>query len=249
MAPCNPPLNFVQNGPAGSAFPAPLDPTDVPATDTNPGFGDLASSFLDALDPATDGSDQLESDAAAAVDLLDTIGAGLDATLDTILLLLDQAQPQPVNDALAAFASAQPGAEGFVGDVAGVAVPALGQVPIIGPGGSTVITPGAPPEQGGVAPTGGAAYVLRYPVPYVLGAPHAIDTSRLTGPNPPFAALQGYELGTDAAGRRQVYALIEINPAQAGTFNGTITAQVAITVTGAGGVVDVTVPVTVVVQG
>ncbi len=248
MAPCNPQLNFVANGAPGSAFPAPLDPSDVPSVDQNPGFTDLASSFLDALDPATDGSDQLESDAAAAADALDTIGAAMDATLDTILLLLDQAQPQPVNDALDAFAGAQPGAEGFVSDAAGVGVPAIGPMPIVGPTGETVVNLGAPPAQGGAASSGAEPYVLHVPVPGNPCAPGALEASWLEGPSPPFAALNGFDAETNSAGRQQCFALLQINPATAGTFSGSIHYRTAMTITGISTTVDFVVPVTVVVQ-
>jgi hypothetical protein len=248
MAPCNPALKFVANGSPGSAFPPPLDPSDIPSTDTNPGFGDMASSFLDALDPATDGSDQIASDAAAAVDTLDTVGTAMDATLDSILVLLEQAQPQPVDNALGTFEGAQPGAEKFVGDAAGVPVPALAQVPIVGPGGADVVTLGNAPGQGGAAPSGAAPYVLHHPIPFAFDPTRLAGPAQLSGPNPPFVKLDGFHQDNPAKGLGGWVALIEINPAHAGSYSATLTFKLAITITGINTIVTYTVGITVLVQ-
>lgn len=248
MAPCNPPLNFVPNGAAGSAFPAPLDPTDLPSVDPNPGFGDLASSYLDALDPATDGSDQVESDAAAAVDTLDTIGTALDATLDTILVLLDQAQPGPVDDALGTFAGAQPTSQGFVDGVNGVDVPAIGQVPMVLPNGQATITFGAPPELGGVPRAGAASYVLELPVSRAsANFTPDIKVLNLVGPNPPFVTAGQFRRAT-INGTLMWVAPITINPAQAGTFTGTLYWSFTGTVAGFTGTFQRQLPFQVVVE-
>lgn len=252
MAPCNPPLNFVANGAPGSAFPAPLDPTDTPTIDTNPGFGDLASSYLDALDPATDGSDQIASDAAAAADALDTVGTAMDATLDSILVLLDQAQPGPVDSALDTFAGAQPGAQGFVDGVNGVDVPAIGSIPLTLPNGGATLTFGGSPATGGVPTAGSQPYTLHLRVLPAGAGVHQVRALNLVGPNPPFV---GVETGlgpmvveTAADGRQYWVALVDINPAQAGQFTATLYYAADVTITGISGTVQRTLPFEVVVQ-
>ena len=248
MAPCNPPLNFVSNGAPGSAFPPPLDPSDVPSIDTNPGFGDLASSFLDPLDPATDGSDQIASDAAAAVDTLDTIGTGMDATLDTILLLLDQAQPQPVDDALGAFQGAQPGAEGFVGDVTGVSVPAERSLALVQPDGSAAVVFGGPPEQGGAAHAGAAPYIYHLRLAAVGLGVHNIDANGGDGPDPPFAGWGPVVIETGADGKDYWVYHVTINPTTPGTFIGQAKSLWNVTITGITGTINRTTNFQVVIQ-
>jgi hypothetical protein len=235
VSPCNPPLKFVANGPAGSAFPAPLDPSDVPTVDTNPGFTDLASSYLDALDPSADGSEQIANDAAAAVDTLETVGTAMDVTLDSILVLLDQAQPQKVDDALGTFAGAQPGAQGFVDDVNGLTVPAIGQVPMTLPNGGAAITFGAPPETGGVAQPGAAEYVLHLPVVSAAGSLRNVQAYNLIGPNPPFVTVAQDLVFEMVNGAPMWVALVTINPAAAGQFTATLYYQGDITITGISG--------------
>jgi hypothetical protein len=248
VAPCNPPLHFVANGSPGSAFPPPLDPSDVPTVDSNPGFADLASSLLDGLDPATDGSDQIASDAAAATDALDTVGTAMDATLDTILVLLDQVQPKPVDDALGAFAGAQPGAEQLVGDVAGVAVPTLTPMALLQPNGQASIILGGPPAQGGTVTAGAAPYTRHLLLLRTSTAIHNVDADGGQGPNPPFAGWGPVvqEVGPDGA-LWWVY-LVQINPAQAGTFTGFAQYLANVTITGITGTVTRSVVFQVVVQ-
>ena len=130
MAPCSPPLNFVQNGAAGSAFPPPLDPTPPQFGPPSPTFEESACSLLGqdlcgGMDPIS-AIDEL----SALVDSIDALTSAADANLDAILLELDQLGQDQVSKAFDDFAGAQPGAEQLVAGVTGLALPALGTVPL-----------------------------------------------------------------------------------------------------------------------
>ena len=245
---CNPPLNFVENGSGGSAFPPPLDPSDAPHGNNSPTFEDAACSLLgqdlcSAMDPisAIDDLDGL-------VTAIDGLTTAADSQLDAILLELDQLGQDQVNQAFDDFSGAQPGAESLLGDVTGISTPALGQIPILGPSGAQVVTPGAPPSQGGIAPAGGAPYVLQHPIPFAFDPSRLVGPAELSGPNPPFVKLNGFAQYNPAAGLKGWAAEIEINPAQAGTFAATLTYKLGITLTGINTVVTYNVGITVSVQ-
>lgn len=248
MAPCNPPLNFVANGAAGSAFPPPLDPTPPQFGPPSPTFEESACAILGQ--DLCGGMDPISSidDLSALVDSIDALTSAADANLDAILLELDQLGQQQVSDAFDAFSGAQPGAMSLLGGITGVTLPALGEIPISSPTGQPVVTVGAPPSGGGVAPAGSAPYVLEHPIPFNFDPARLVGPAQLTGPNPPFVKLNGFRQATPAAGGRGWVAEIEINPAHAGTFAGTLSYSLAITLTGINTIIKYSVGVTVAVQ-
>lgn len=248
MAPCTPALSFVANGPAGKLPIAAPDP-EPPAIPNSPTFSQQACDLLGAelcgaMDPISS-IDELP----AALDAVDALTAAADANLDAILLELDTVVGQgQVDQAFTDFAAAQPGAQTLLDEGAAVTLPTLGAVPLVTPGGVASISPGAPPEQGGIAPAGGAPYVLHFPVPLSPSGPGLLIESHLDGPNPPFVSLEGFDTEINAAGKEQSFALININPAAAGTWNGQVAWKQNITITGIKTVVDAIIPVTVVIQ-
>jgi hypothetical protein len=248
VAPCNPPLNFVSNGAAGSAFPPPLDPTPPQFGPPSPTFEESACSLLGpdlcgGMDPIS-AIDELDG----LTNAIDTLTTAADANLDAILLELDQLGQDKVSQAFDDFAGAQPGAMSLVGDVTKVALPALGQVPIVGPGGADVVTFGNTPAAGGTAPAGAAPYVLHHPIPFAFDPARLVGPAQLTGPDPPFVKLEGFHQDNPAAGTLGWAALVEINPAHAGSYSATLTYKLGITITGINAVVSYTVGITVVVQ-
>jgi hypothetical protein len=248
MAPCTPALNFVQNGAAGSAFPPPMDPANVPVLENKPTFEETACSLLGQ--DLCSGMDPISSvdELSALVDTIDGLSTAADSQLDAILLELDQLGHDQVQTAFDDFSGAQPGAESLLGDVTSVALPALGTVPIVAPDGSPVVTFGAPPTQGGNATSGAAPYVLRHPIPFAFDPARLVGPAVLTGPNPPFVKLDGFHQDTPAQGVRGWVALIEINPARVGSFSATLAYSLAITLTGINTIVKYAVAVLVVVQ-
>ena len=245
---CNPPLNFVANGPPGQLPIAPLDPTP-PSFGNSPTFSDTACTLLgadlcSAMDPLSS-IDELP-DVLTAVDGLT---AAADSNLDAILLELDTLLgQQPINDAFDAFSGAQPGATSLLGDVESTAVPALGQVPMVLPDGKATITFGGPPEQGGVAHAGGAQYTLHLPILPVTRGIHGARPLNLTGPNPPFVSFTGMQVETQADGSQAWVALVAINPAAAGQFSGVLYYAVDVTITGISGTLQRTFPFEVVIE-
>jgi hypothetical protein len=216
----------------------------------NPGFGDLVNSELAGIADDTDGVDQEITAVLGLVDLLDAAGAAQDADLDAILALLDLAQPGHVDQAFNDFAGAQPGAEGFVAGVTSIAVPTIERVPMVAPNGQSVITIGAPPEQGGTAKAGAPQYTLLLPLPLFVPAVHAITPLNLGGPNPPFVGIESIELLPDASGQRKYTIRVLINPARAGSFNAVVYYSVNIDIPGFGGAATIqrTLPFTVLVE-
>lgn len=249
---CNPPLNFVDNGAPGSAFPPPLDPTP-PTINNSPTFTDTASSILDDLATDADGFDSAVSDASALVEAIDVLAAASDSQLALILEELDSVVgQQPINDALDAFDGAQPGATALLGDVSGIATPALGQVPMVLPNGAATITFGGPPEQGGPATAGAAPYTLHLRV--LRAGPGGIPPRalELTGPNPPFV---GVETGlgpmlreTESDGSTWWVAPVLINPTQAGQYTAVLYYALDATIAGISGTFQRTLPFEVVVE-
>jgi hypothetical protein len=248
MAPCNPPLNFVANGAAGSAFPPPLDPTPPSFGPPSPTFEESACSLLGpdlcgGMDPIS-AIDEL----SGLVDSIDALTTAADSQLDAILLELDQLGQDKVENAFNDFAGAQPGAMSLIGDVTGVTLPALGEIPISSPTGQAIVTPGAPPSGGGIAPAGAAPYVLHHPIPFNFDPERLVGPAQLSGPNPPFVKLNGFTQDTPAAGGRGWAAEIEINPAHAGTYQATLSYSLAVTLTGINTIIKYSEGVTVVVQ-
>lgn len=248
MAPCTPPLNFVSNGAAGSAFPPPLDPTPPQFGPPSPTFEESTCSLLGAdlcagMDPIS-AIDELDG----LVNAIDALTTAADSQLDAILLELDQLGQQQVSDAFDAFAGAQPGAMSLLGDVTNIALPTLGEIPITSPTGQAVVTPGAPPTAGGIATAGSAPYVLHHPIPFAFDPARLVGGPQLTGPNPPFVRVAGFNLDDPAKGVGGWAALIEINPAHAGNFAGTLSYSLAITFTGISTIIKYSLGVTVVVQ-
>lgn len=248
MAPCNPPLNFVSNGAAGSAFPPPLDPTPPQFGPPSPTFEESACSILGQ--DLCGGMDPISSidDLAGLVDSIDALTSAADANLDAILLELDQLGQDQVSQAFDDFSGAQPGAESLLGGVTNIALPALGEIPISSPTGQAVVTPGAPAAGGGIAAAGSAPYVLHHPIPFSFDPQRLVGAAQLTGPNPPFVKVAGFNLDDPAKGAGGWAALIEINPAQAGSFAGTLTYSLAITFTGINTIIKYSLGITVVVQ-
>ncbi len=246
---CTPPLQFVQNGPAGSAFPPPLDPNDVPHVDTQPTFEQTACTVLgaglcSAMDPIS-AIDELP----ALADAVDVLTTAQDANLDAILLELDQLGEKQVNDAFDAFSAAQPAAEGMVMDVQKLQLPALGSVPLVNPSGQVQVNLGAAPSQGGAAAAGGAPYVLHVPLAWRPGSASNVTFVSLTGPDPPIAGFAGLAEEPDAQGTVRYTALIHISPAHAGAFNGVVHVKATVTVAGVTMTVTNNVPFTVIVEG
>lgn len=251
MAPCHPPLNFVANGSSGSAFPPPLDPSDVPLNTQQPTFSQVACETLvsecDQPDPIS-AIDELP----AIADTIDALAAASDSQLAAILDELDSVvgtndQEQAFSD----FAGAQPGAEQLVGGVAGVDVPAAGQIPMVLPNGAATITFGGPPAQGGPAVAGSAQYTLHLRVLAVGAGVHQVRALELTGPNPPFVGVEtgtgplAIETGPD--GKQYWTALVLINPAAGGQFTAVLYYAADVTLTGLTGTVQRTLPFEVVV--
>lgn len=182
------------------------------------------------------------------VTAIDGLTTAADSQLDAILLELDQLGQDKVNQAFDDFAGAQPGAMSLIGDVTGVALPALGEIPISSPTGQAIVTPGAPPSGGGIAPAGAAPYVLHHPIPFNFDPARLVGPAQLTGPNPPFVKLNGFTQDTPAAGGRGWSADIEINPARAGSYPATLAYSLAVTLAGINTIIKYSVGVTVVVQ-
>lgn len=248
MAPCNPPLQFVSNGAPGSAFPPPLDPTPPQFGPPSPTFEESACSLLgpdlcSGMDPIS-AIDEL----SGLVDAIDGLTTAADANLDAILLELDELGQDQVSKAFDDFSGAQPGAMSLLGDVTGVALPMLGQVPIVGPGGVDVVTFGNAPAQGGTAAAGAAPYVLHHPIPFAFDPARLSGQAHLAGPDPPFVKLEGFHQDNPAAGLTGWAALVQINPAAAGSYSATLTYKLGVTITGINTIVSYTVGITVVVQ-
>jgi hypothetical protein len=245
---CNPPLQFVANGPAGSAFPPPLDPTP-PSFTPSPTFSAqacdlLGSELCSAMDPLE--SIDLLPDVLTAVDGLT---AAADANLDAILLELDTVLgQQPINDAFDSFSGAQPGATSLLGDVENTAVPAIGQVPMVLPDGQATITFGGSPATGGVPTAGSAQYVLHLPLLGVNPGIHSLTVNNFSGPNPPFGGVQPTPAQEVVNGKLMYVALVTVNPAVAGTFTGTVYYLVNVTISGITGTLQRQLPFQVVVE-
>lgn len=248
MAPCTPALNFAANGNAGSAFPAPLDPSDVPHIEQEPTFEHTACSLLGA--DLCSSMDEISSidELGALVDSIDTLSTAADAALDTVLLELDQLGQDQVGHTFDAFSAAQPGAENLLGGVATIAAPAMVPVPLVTPDNVVQISPGAPPEYGGIATAGGPGYVLHQVAAHGWVGQPAPEFVGFEGPNPPFAGFAGFAVEPTPDGLHRSYLLLNINPTQAGTFTAQVGYRVAFTIAGNTGTLRVVQPVTVIVQ-
>jgi hypothetical protein len=218
MAPCNPPLNFVANGAAGSAFPPPLDPTPPQFGPPSPTFEESACSLLGpdlcgGMDPIS-AIDELDG----LTNAIDALTTAADANLDAILLELDQLGHDQVNQAFDDFAGAQPGAQSLLGGVEGIAAPQLGTLSLLQPSGGATVVLGGPPSQGGVAKSGGAPYTYHLQLATVRPGIINIDADGGHGPNPPFASFGPVVQEADTTGKLWWVYLVQINPQQPGTY-------------------------------
>ena len=249
MAPCNPPLNFVPNGPPGKLPIAPVDPSP-PLLNNQPTFTDLATSLLDDLATAGDGFDSEVALAGTAQDAIDAAQAAADASLETILLLLDDATDMGAIDSAAnSFAADQPSVQQMAQGVAGELVPSPGQLPLVTPSGQVAVNLGAPPEQGGGTPAGAASYLLHVPLAWQPALASGVGLLGIDGVNDVILGVDSIVVAPDAQGVERYTALVRINPVRAGAFNGTL--HVAANVNFLGSVVRVTnnVPFTAIVEG
>ena len=252
MAPCAPALNFVANGPAGSLPITPLDPNDVPTIPNSPTFSQTACGLLGDLCTAMDTISAVD-DLAALADSIDALALASDSQLTLILEELDSVVgTSDAEQAYSDFAGAQPGATSLLGGVSGIPLPAVGAVPMTLPNGQATITFGGPPEQGGPAVAGSAAYTLHLPVLRAGPGVRGVSAQALAGPNPPFV---GVETGTGpmsvetlADGTRWWVARVLINPASAGQFTATLYYAADATLAGLSGVFQRALPFEVVVE-
>jgi len=120
--PCAPPLNLVANGGPGSPFPAPLDETQLPTQDSNPGFGDLVTQILGDSGDATDGFDVAVQGAAALIDQADAALADADTTLDGILLQLAAVDTMAVDNSFTNYLNTFDAGDAIVGSAQGLTV-------------------------------------------------------------------------------------------------------------------------------
>lgn len=217
--------------------------------DSNPGFGDLATSLLGDAGSDADGFDAVVGDASAGADAIDTAGTAMDATLDAILALLDATQQTgPVDSAVNDFAGAQPQAQSLLDGVNGVTAPALGALALTYPNGSASLTFGGPPETGGVVHAGDAQYELHLQLLPASPGIHSATPTGLDGPNPPFVGVDHIGIETGADGRQYWTAVVLVNPAAAGSFTGTVKYDTDVTITGISGTMHRTFPFEVVIE-
>src|SRR5215471_7543801 len=96
---CTPPLNFVPNGSSGSAFPPPLDESDVPLSNQQPSFTQVACETLAGECTQPDPISAID-ELSAITDTVDALAGASDAQLAAILNELDSVVgQQPLNDA------------------------------------------------------------------------------------------------------------------------------------------------------
>lgn len=248
MAPCNPPLQFVSNGAAGSAFPPPLDPTPPQFGPPSPTFEESTCSLLGAdlcagMDPIS-AIDELDG----LVNAIDALTTAADSQLDAILLELDQLGQDKVDQAFDDFSGAQPGAESLLGGVESIAVPQLTSLSMLQPDGGATVVLGGPPEQGGVAHAGGAPYTYHLRLLAVGGGIHNVAANGGSGANPPFAGFGPVveETGTD--GKQYWVYHVQINPQQKGTYTAQAQYLVNLTITGVSGTIQRTTTFQVVIE-
>lgn len=182
------------------------------------------------------------------VTTIDGLTTAADSQLDAILLELDQLGHDQVNQAFNDFAGAQPGAEQLLGGGDALLVPVVGSVALLQPNGEASVVLGGPPEAGGVAHAGAAAYTRHLALSPVAGNVQNVAADGGDGPDPPFAQWGPVvqELGPD--GRTWWVYHVGINPAHAGTFTGTARYQVHATIAGITGTFHLTRVFQVVVQ-
>jgi len=239
----------VQNGPTGTLPVTPLDPTP-PQISNDPTFTAVAEGLLDNLDIVGDGYEDIESAATLSAAQVDAAGVAQDEVLDAILELLnDVSAQQPIEDDFTTFASDAGGIDNLVAGVDPTQLPTLSPIPLVDPGGNGTITFGGSPSTGGVPTAGSPAYVLQVPLPRSGAYISAPGGAQLSGPNPPFTGLQGFQQVPNPAGGTQWVALVGINPAADGTFTATLTYTVVVSITGIQGQMNVSLPFSVVVSG
>lgn len=232
-------------------YPVLLPPADQALTLTPGTYSQLVEDTLGPLGP---GTDELDAAIAAAQDASTAFEAdlpNLDVDVDALDAITGEVAGVILPDVGGALGAANDyvtGGDSIFPDIS-AGVPQLGTIPLQLPGGQPPIVVGGPPEQGGTPSAGGAPYVLHWPVSGVgaFGL-RVIGTPTLSGPNPPFAGLQGFDVETNAAGQRQAVALININPAHHGTFQATLSYTAIVTFTGITTPVNFTVGITVLVQ-
>ncbi len=248
MTACNPPLNFVPNGPPGKLPIAPVDPSP-PLLNNQPTFTDLATSLLDDLATGADGFDSEVALAGAAQDAIDAAQAAADASLETILLLLDDATDMGAIDSAANdFAGDQPGAQALAQGVAGEVVPSPGQLPLVTPSGQVAVNLGAPPEQGGATHATAASYLLHVPLAWTPATASNVGLVGLDGTNDVVLGVDSIVVEPDASGTQRYTVLIRINPVTAGTYNGVVHVRATVNFTGIAATVTNNVPFTVIVE-
>jgi hypothetical protein len=189
-------------------------------------------------------AEMLAIEAALEADLPNMISDAdaIDAALGDFSVI-DWGSPEPDFGPVTDYLTAQ--RDGITGTINNA--PAIAQVPVIGPDGQPVITVGAPPSQGGEPTAGGAPYVLHHPIPFSFDPSRLVGAAQLSGPNPPFVKLDGFHQDFPAKGLGGWVALIEINPARAGSFTASLQYKLAITLTGINTIVSYTVAVLVVI--
>jgi hypothetical protein len=229
--PCNTPLNLVSNGAGGSPFPAPLDSSDIPNVDTNPGFGDLVSQVIgDAADPS-DGWDAAVSALEATIAEWDTAASASEVELDTILSTqIPTLDTTALDNSVASFQATLPTSTDLINAVGAIPTPSMGMVDIGWyPRGAYTATPpeGYADVINGQVKQGGAPFTYTFETEVVLLGTGNINGAELPSPNANFTGARLVSVGApynandpNDPGLQAVNVVIQVdvNPVQPGPW-------------------------------
>lgn len=168
--PCQPLLNPVPNGGAGSPFPAPLTSGDVPIFD-QPTFGPDIRQLLGTAGDTGDGWDQAVAALESTIAQWDTEQAAQDAQLDAILTdLANKTDSSSLDTSMGDYVGSFDAGNAILNTAQGIVLPAAPTVPtwITSVGAVTITPPSGPGVQvPGQVTVGDAPFVFKA----VMGAP------------------------------------------------------------------------------
>lgn len=229
--PCAPNLNPVSNGGSGSPFPSPLDASDIPIMDSNPGFGDAVQQMIDDAAAADDGWDGAVAAVLQSITDWDTAETAADVELDAILTTqLPTLDTTNLDADITSFQNTLPTSQSLIDAVGKIPTPTTSPIDIGWyPRSKYNVTPPTPdyPQVNGQIMQGGPPFKYRFTTPVDLlgtgtirGAYTPSPTADLTGAR---LVSVGSPYPVNAPGHPGLQAVdvvieVDVNPVQPGPW-------------------------------
>lgn len=225
--PCAPNLNPVSNGGSGSPFPSPLDASDIPIMDSNPGFGDAVQQMIDDAAAADDGWDGAVAGLLQSITEWDTAETAADVELDAILTTqLPTLDTTNLDADITSFQNTLPTSQSLIDAVGKIPTPTTSPIDIGWyPRGQYQIVPPAnyPAQVNGQFKQGGPAFKYQFTTTVALVGSGGISGATMPSPTENFTGARLVSVGSPypapspvIAGQQDVDIVIEVDAVPSG---------------------------------